>query len=500
MDYPSVMAGDAPLLQVRGVKKAFPGVQALVGVDFNVRAGEVHAIVGENGAGKSTLMKLLAGIYQPDAGSLVLGGETVRIENPRQAMALGIGMIHQELNLAPNLSVAENIFLGRAPTRAGLVDWRQLEVQTRALLDRLGIELDSRSTVEDLSVARQQMVEIAKALSLDARVIIMDEPTSALTERETATLFQIIGRLKAEGVAVVYISHRLEEIFRIADRVTVLRDGRLIGCSKVAATTPAQLINQMVGRELTALFPKQQVEIGQPVLEVRHLARRGVLHDISFVLRRREILGLAGLVGAGRTELVRALFGADAHDAGEILIDGKPVTIRNPRDAIRLGMGFVTEDRKLHGLVLGMSVRENATLANLRELSRFGWMDFRRERRVATEFVRQLDIRTSGVEQEVMNLSGGNQQKVVLAKWLAIHPRILILDEPTRGIDVGAKAEVHALMSRLAASGVSIVMISSELPEILGMSDRILVIRQGRINAEFTRQEASQEKILAAAA
>jgi ABC-type sugar transport system ATPase subunit len=494
------MHGDASLLQVRGVSKAFPGVQALVGVDFDVRAGEVHAIVGENGAGKSTLMKILAGIYQPDAGSLVLGAATMRIENPRQAMALGIGMIHQELNLAPNLSVAENIFLGHVPQRAGLVNWHRLDVQTRALLDRLGIDLDARATVEDLSVARQQMVEIAKALSLEARVIIMDEPTSALTERETATLFEIIGRLKSQGVAVVYISHRLEEIFRIADRVTVLRDGRLIGTSSVAATTPAVLISQMVGRELTALFPKRDVEIGPPVLEVRHLARRGELYDISFVLRRSEILGLAGLVGAGRTELVRALFGADPIDAGEILIDGKPVKIHNPRDAIRLGLGFVTEDRKLQGLVLGMSVRENATLANLRKLSRFGWIDFARERQVASEYVHELDIRTSGVEQEVMNLSGGNQQKVVLAKWLAIHPRILILDEPTRGIDVGAKAEVHALMSRLAAAGVSILMISSELPEILGMSDRILVVRQGRINAEFTRQEANQEKILAAAA
>lgn len=493
---------DAPLLQVRSVSKAFPGVQALFRVDLAVRSGEVHAIVGENGAGKSTLMKILAGVYQPDTGSLVLGGQAEHVENPRQAMALGIGMIHQELNLAPNLSVAENIFLGRAPTRAGLVDWRQLDLQTRALLDRLGIDLDARAMVEDLSVARQQMVEIAKALSLNARVIIMDEPTSALTERETATLFQIIGRLKVENVAVVYISHRLEEIFRIADQVTVLRDGRLIGSSPVGATTPAQLIRQMVGRELTALFPKAEVEIeiGTPVLQVRHLVRRGVLHDISFVLRRKEILGLAGLVGAGRTELVRAIFGADPIDGGEILIDGKLARIHNPREAIRLGLGFVTEDRKLHGLVLGMSVRENATLASLKQLSRVGWIDFRRERHMAAEYIQQLDIRTSGLEQEVMNLSGGNQQKVVLAKWLAIHPRILILDEPTRGIDVGAKAEVHALMSRLAASGVAIVMISSELPEILSMSDRILVVRQGRINAEFTHQEASQEKILAAAA
>jgi ribose transport system ATP-binding protein len=487
-------------MSVRGVSKEFPGVQALMGIDLDLRGGEVHAIVGENGAGKSTLMKILAGIYQPDAGSLLVDGRTVHISSPRHAMALGIGMIHQELNLAPNLSVAENIFLGRAPMRFGLVDWRRLDLQTRSLLDRLAIDLDGRAAVEDLSVARQQMVEIAKALSLNARVIIMDEPTSALTERETATLFQIIGRLKAEGVAVAYISHRLEEIFRVADRVTVLRDGRLVSSSRVADTTPAQLISLMVGRELTALFPKESVEVGGPVLEVRRLSRAGVLHDVSFVLHQREILGLAGLVGAGRTELVRAIFGVDPIDGGEVLIDGKVVKIHGPREAIQLGLGFVTEDRKLHGLVLGMTVRENATLASLANIGRFGFIDFARERAMAADYVRQLDIRTPTVEQEVNNLSGGNQQKVVVAKWLATRPRILILDEPTRGIDVGAKAEVHALMSRLAAAGVSILMISSELPEILGMSDRILVVRQGRISAEFSRQEASQEKIMAAAA
>jgi ribose transport system ATP-binding protein len=488
------------VLSVRGASKSFPGVQALQGVDLDVVGGEVHAIVGENGAGKSTLMKILAGIYQPDAGSIALDGQPIDIDGPRRAMALGIAMIHQELNLAPNLSVAENIFLGRAPTRGGLIDWRRLDRQARALLGRLGIDLEVRDIVEDLSVARQQMVEIAKALSLEARVIIMDEPTSALTERETATLFGIIGRLKAEGVAVVYISHRLDEIFRVADRVTVLRDGRLVGGAPIAETTPGQLIGLMVGRELTALFPKSAVEPGPPVLEVRHLSRAGVLHDISFAVRRGEILGLAGLVGAGRTELARALFGADALDGGEIMLDGRHVTIRGPRDAIRHGLGFVTEDRQLHGLVLGMSVRENATLASLPRLTHFGFLSFARERQVANEYVRQMDIRTPSIDQEVVNLSGGNQQKVVLAKWLATHPRVLILDEPTRGIDVGAKAEVHALMSRLAEAGVAILMISSELPEILGMSDRILVIRQGQVSGEFSRAEATQEKILASAA
>jgi ABC-type sugar transport system ATPase subunit len=485
---------------VRRVSKSFPGVHALVDVDLDVVAGEVHAIVGENGAGKSTLMNILAGIYQPDAGSIALEGQPVHVDGPRRAMALGIAMIHQELNLAPNLSVAENIFLGRAPNRGGLIDWRRLDFEARALLERLGIDLDVRETVENLSVARQQMVEIAKALSLDARAIIMDEPTSALTERETTALFGIIGRLKAEGVAVVYISHRLDEIFRIADRVTVLRDGRLVGSALIADITPSQVIGMMVGRELTALFPKAEVEAGPAVLEVRHVSRAGVLHDISFSVRRGEILGLAGLVGAGRTELARAIFGADRIDDGEILLDGRPVRIVAPHDAIRHGMGFVTEDRKLHGLVLGMSVRENATLAILRELTHFGLVSFALERQLAGEYVRQLDIRTPSIDQEVLNLSGGNQQKVVLAKWLATRPRVLILDEPTRGIDVGAKAEVHALMSRLATAGVAILMISSELPEILGMSDRILVIRQGQVSAEFSRAEATQEKILASAA
>jgi len=485
---------------MRGMSKAFPGVQALQSVDLDLHAGEVHAVVGENGAGKSTLMKILAGVNHADAGSVRLQSRPIQNANPRQALERGVTMIHQELNLAPNLSVAENVFLGRAPTRGGLIDWSRLYADAEALAARLGIELDVRARVEDLSVARQQTVEIAKALSLDARVIIMDEPTSALTERETEALFDIIARLKGQGVAIAYISHRLDEIFRVADRVTVLRDGRLVGTLPIGEATPPRLIGMMVGRELTTLFPKEAVEIGQPVLEVRHLRRTGVLDDISFVLRHREILGLAGLVGAGRTELVRGLFGADPLNAGEILIQGRPVHIRSPRDAISLGLGFVTEDRKLQGLVLGMTVRENETLASLAQISRAGLLDTNRETTLAARLVEQLGVRTPSLEQEVANLSGGNQQKVVIAKWLATQPRILILDEPTRGIDVGAKAEVHALMSRLAHDGVSILMISSELPEILGMSDRILVMRQGRVTGEFTREQASQEAIMACAA
>jgi ribose transport system ATP-binding protein len=489
------------VLALRGISKAFPGVQALTGVDLDVCAGEVHAVVGENGAGKSTLMKIAAGVYTADAGTVLLDDQPTDIDSPRRALERGISMIHQELNLAPNLSVAENVFLGRAPTRTGLIDWRRLYADADALVSRLGIDLDVRARVDELSVARQQMVEIAKALSLEARVIIMDEPTSALTDRETEALFGIIARLKAQGVALVYISHRLDEIFRVADRVTVLRDGQLVGTLPIGDASPARLIGMMVGRELTTLFPKQPAEIGEPVLELRGLRRAGVLEDVSLVLRRREILGLAGLVGAGRTELVRALFGADPLDAGEVLIEGKRVRIGSPRDAIRLGLGFVTEDRKLQGLVLGMTVRENATLASLGRIVRLGaLLDLRRERQLASELVTRLGVRTPSIEREVANLSGGNQQKVVVAKWLATGPRILILDEPTRGIDVGAKAEVHGLMSRLAQEGVSILMISSELPEILGMSDRILVMRQGRINGEFTREQATQEAILACAA
>jgi ABC-type sugar transport system ATPase subunit len=489
-----------PLLRLRQLSKHFPGVQALDAVDLDVRAGEVHAVCGENGAGKSTLMKIVAGIYAPDGGEILWKGESIQISGPRQALDHGISMIHQELNLAPNLSVAENILLGRPPARAGFIDWAELFATAQALVDRLGIELNVRVSLEDLSVARQQMVEIAKALSYRSELIIMDEPTSALSEREAETLFGIIGRLKAEGVAVVYISHRLEEIFRIADQVTVLRDGRLVETLAIGQATQTRLINRMVGRELNRLFPKEDVKIGEPILEVRHLTRAGVVRDVSFVLRRGEILGLAGLIGAGRTELVRVLFGADPRDAGELLLEGRPVRIRGPRDAIRRGIGFVTEDRKLQGLVLGMTVRENTTLASLGKVTRLGFLNARWERAVAHEFAERLDIRTPSIEQEVVNLSGGNQQKVVLAKWLATQPKVLILDEPTRGIDVGAKAEVHALMSQMAARGVGIIMISSELPEILGMSDRILVVREGRINGEFERGQATQEAILACAA
>jgi ABC-type sugar transport system ATPase subunit len=506
----------APLLRVERVSKTFPGVLALQDVSLEVYPGEVLGLVGENGAGKSTLMKILSGVYQPDGGEIVLDGKPVTLHSPRQAQDLGISIIYQEFNLMPNLSVEENVFVGREPNTGKFVRWRELRRQTTALLDQLGVALDPGAIVRDLSVAEQQMVEIAKALSLNARLVIMDEPTSALTETEVAALFDIIRGLKARGLAVIYISHRLDEIFTICDRVTVLRDGQLAGDLPIAAATPDRIVRLMVGRPLGDIFRPEEAERRlealaarppAPVLEVRGLSRTGtvqdaaaiVLEDVSFTLRPGEIVGLAGLVGSGRTEIARALFGADAYDRGEILVAGQPVRIRSPRGAIRLGMGLVPEDRKLQALILNLAIRENLGLSMLDRLSRFGIVRLGAERALARRMVEALRVRTPSIEQKVLNLSGGNQQKVVIAKWLALHPKILIMDEPTRGIDIGAKAEVHGLMHRLAADGVAILMISSELPEIIHMSDRVLVMRQGRIAGELAHDEATQEAVMALA-
>ena len=506
----------SPLLRVEQVSKSFPGVLALQDVSLEVYPGEVLGLVGENGAGKSTLMKILSGVYQPDGGAIVFAGKPVVLHNPRQAQGLGIAIIYQEFNLMPNLSVEENVFVGREPNSGKVVRWRALRRQTTELLDQLGVRLNPGAIVRDLSVAEQQMVEIAKALSLNARLVIMDEPTSALTDTEVAALFEIIRELKRRGLAVIYISHRLEEVFTICDRVTVLRDGQLAGNLPIAEATPDRVVRLMVGRPLGDLFRPEEAErrlevltdrSPAPVLEVRHLSRTGtvqdesaiVLEDVSFSVRPGEIVGLAGLVGSGRTEIARAIFGADDFDRGEMLIDGKPVRIRSPRQAIRLGIGLVPEDRKLQALVLNLAIRENIALAMLDRLSRFGIVRFGAERALARRMVEALRVRTPSIEQKVLNLSGGNQQKVVIAKWLALHPKILIMDEPTRGIDIGAKAEVHGLMHQLAADGVAILMISSELPEIVGMSDRVLVMRQGRIAGELGRHEATQEAIMALA-
>src|SRR5215204_4401263 len=469
-----------PILEAENIDKRFPGVHALDNVSLTITSGEVHAVVGENGAGKSTLMKILAGAYGPDRGTIHIDGKAVTIENPRAAQDLGIITIYQELSLVDALSVGENIFLGDLPTRSGgswRVDWPTVWHRAAELLERVGLRIRPQTRVRDLSVAQKQMVEIARALARNVRVLILDEPTSSLTERETARLFAIIAALKEQGVGIAYISHRLAEVFRIAQRVTVLRDGKVVGMVPVAEASEDLLVR----------------------LEVRGLSRRGVLHEIDLEVRAGEIVGLAGLVGAGRTELVRCLFGADRIDRGEILLDGTPVVIRHPGDAVNLGIALVPEDRKLQALILGMGVRENLSLPVLDRLGSPFVPSRAQERAMVREYIRSLSIRTPHMEQRVSALSGGNQQKVVIARWLATKPKVLILDEPTRGIDVGAKAEVHALIARLAEQGVAILMISSELPEILGMSHRILVMRGGRIVADIPREDATEESIMAAA-
>jgi ribose transport system ATP-binding protein len=476
---------DQTVLRMESISKAFPGVQALEKVDFEAEAGEVVALVGENGAGKSTLMKILSGAYRKDAGRIILGGREVEIESPHHAQQLGIATVYQEFNLTPNQTVAANIYVSREPRQQGLgrylnlVDRRKMEANAQQMLNRVGARISPTALVRDLSVAQRQMVEIAKALAVEARIIIMDEPTAALGEGEVEVLFQIVNSLKAQGIVIIFITHRLEEMFRVAEANT------------------DRVIQLMVGRALTDIFQKEPAAIAAPVLEVKGLTRRGVVKDVSFTLRRGEILGFAGLVGAGRTETARLLFGADAKDSGEIQVDGRAVTITSPHDAVSAGLGLVPEDRGLQGLVLKLSVQENIVLPTLDGHSRLGWVIRGLAQQTASKYVDWLSIRTPHLRQKAMFLSGGNQQKVVLAKWLASQPKVLILDEPTRGIDVGAKAEVHALMSKLAQSGMGIIMISSELPEILGMSDRILVMHEGSVAAILDRAEATQELIIA---
>jgi ribose transport system ATP-binding protein len=484
---------------MRGIVKRFPGVVALNGVSWDVRAGEVHVLLGENGAGKSTLTKTIAGVYPPDAGEIRLDGRPVRIRNPHDAQALGISTIYQEFNLAPDMTVAENVFLGREPLRMralGIVDRRQLIRQTREVLASLDLQIDPEAIVKHLGIAQQQMVEIAKALSLDARLIMMDEPTAALTSHEIDRLFETIRQLKGRGVAIVYISHRLDEVKAIGDRATILRDGASVGTVPVAETTIDEMIRLMVGRDLKDKFPKMSIEPGEEALRVEQLTRKGVLRGVSFRVRRGEILGIAGLVGSRRTETARAIFGADTLDSGRIFLHGKEVTVRTPADAIRNRIALVPEDRKRHGVCASLSVRENVTLSGLRQFSRKGFLDIGSEKRRARELVSTLRVATPDLERWVLYLSGGNQQKVVIAKWLNTNAEIFLFDEPTRGIDVGAKVEVYRLMGELLSRGAAIVMISSELPEILGMSDRILVMRDGGIAGEFDRRDATEEKIL----
>jgi ribose transport system ATP-binding protein len=487
-----------PLLRIEGVSKSFPGVTALSRVDFDLYPGEVHVLIGENGAGKSTLIKLLSGVYPIDEGRFILGGHGVAIGSVRAAQELGVATIYQEMNLIPELTVAQNILLGREPRRGGglFLDAEAARRQSRELLASLEQTIDPDAQVKALSVPQQQMVEVAKALSMAARIVIFDEPTDTLAEKETEALFRMIRLLKAKGMGIIYISHRLEEIREIGDRVTVLRDGRLIGTLPVAEAPVDELIRMMVGREITDQFPRHRQPPGEAALEVRHLSLRGVLHDVSFTVRRGEIVGLSGLVGSGRTALARVLFGVDRPDAGEIRLFGRPVTIDSPLHAAQLGLALLTEDRKALGLFQILPVSDNIILPAITRLFPRVWIRAAAEREVAAEYVKRLRIQTPGLSQPVQYLSGGNQQKVVLAKWLATQAKLFILDEPTRGIDVGAKQEIHRLMDELVAQGSPIIMISSEMPEILGMSDRIYVMHEGRIAGEFAHHEASQERIL----
>jgi len=493
------MSDRQPVIQVQGVSKSFGGVHALQDVHFELFPGEVHAILGENGAGKSTLIKIMTGVYQPDAGEILLDGRPVRFASTREAQENGIAAIYQEPSLFPDLDVAENIMVGRQPMRRWGIDWKAMYREAESLLRRLGLSLDPRTKARELSVAQQQVVEIARALSINARVLIMDEPTSSLTLGEVEELFAIVRQLRDAGTAVVFISHRLEELFELADRVTILRDGTYVATSSMSGVTTADLIRMMVGRTLGELFPKQVIEPGEIALEVVGLGREGTFSDVSFQLRRGEILGMSGLIGAGRTNVARAIFGTEPATEGTIKLDGKPVVINSPDVAMALGIGYVPEDRKEHGLVLKMSIADNITLPVISDLATLGWLNAGREAQAAKEGSQQLSVKMARVDQQAGELSGGNQQKVVLAKWLGTRPRVLILDEPTRGIDVGTKAAVHALMSGLAAQGIAILMISSELPEVLGMSDRVLVMREGRVTGHFTRAEATQEKLMSAA-
>jgi len=491
-----------PLLQIEKVSKQFPGVQALEDVDFEVYPGEIVGLLGENGAGKSTLIKILSGVYSKDQGTIHFRGKSVDFRSPHAAQEQGIVTIYQELALAPHLTVAENVFLNREPLRFplfGAVDFKKMRQQTEAIMNDLGVHIDGNRLVKDLPLASQQMVEIAKAVSRNANLLLMDEPTSALSSKEADTLLELMRRLKQKGVSVVFVSHRLEEVLRVVDRVVVMRDGHRVGSLPASEASESKIIQLMVGREV-GLFPKVDAQIGTPVLEVRNISGPSGVRDVSLTVKKGEIVGVAGLVGAGRTELVRLICGADRRSAGTILIDGQEVHIASPADAVSHGIGWVPEDRKQHGLVLAMDIKQNTTLAILRRISnRFGAVHLRKELEITSHYRDRLSIATSDLSKTVKYLSGGNQQKVVLAKWLSSHPKILIMDEPTRGIDVGAKAEFHALMSELAQQGMGILMISSEMPEILGMSDRVIVMCQGRITGEFKRGQLSQVDIMTSA-
>jgi ribose transport system ATP-binding protein len=487
-------------LAMQGISKSFGPVRVLDSVDFSVAGGEIHALVGENGAGKSTLMKILSGAYFPDGGSIEVDGAPVTIRSTRDAEALGIAIIHQELNMIPQLSVMDNLFLGREPNHLGIIARGRMQAESVRWLDKVGAgRIDMHQEAGRLSIGLQQLVEIAKALSLNARVLIMDEPTASLTEREISTLFAIMTDLKARGVGIVYVSHRMEEIFKICDRVSVLRDGHFVGERAVAQTGFDEIVKMMVGRELKERFPKREAPIGPVRLQVEDLGHQGHISHIHFEVHAGEVLGVAGLIGAGRSDILNTLFGVNRTTSGKVLLDGKQLSIRRPIDAIAAGIGYVTEDRKSEGLVLGLSVRENATLVHLKQYARGGVILRKAEKAAVEALMAELQVHARDAEIEVKALSGGNQQKVVFAKWLASPPKVLLLDEPTRGVDVGGKAEIYHIINRLAAAGTAIVMVSSELPEVMAMSDRILVMREGRQAGIFAARGTPPEQIMAAA-
>ena len=484
------------ILSIRNLSKSFPGVKALDDVSFDIQKGAVHALVGENGAGKSTLIKILAGIYQPDSGEIIFDGRKIIFKTPSESQTNGISVVHQELKLVDTLSVCENIFLGNYMYKNRLIDWQSMRSKAREMIDILGVDIDINETVGYLSVAKKQIVEICKAINHNCKLMIMDEPSATLTDKEMDVLYAIVKKLRKQGISIIYISHRLEEIFRIADSVTVLRDGGHIGTVAVGDVDRKTLISMMVGRALENEYPKEKAEIGEVVLKVENLNRKNVLHDISFEAYRGEVLGIAGLVGSGRTELARAILGIDKIDSGNIIVNGKPMQFRKFKHAIKRSLGLVPEDRKAQGLILPFPVKENISLVNIRKIIKGGVLKRKLEDHYANEYIKMLRVSTPSINSAVENLSGGNQQKVVIAKWLMQNSQIIFLDEPTRGVDVGAKAEIYKLINKMAGDGKTVIMISSELPEILGMCDRILVMYEGRIVGTLMQEEATQEAIL----
>lgn len=484
-------------IEMRGIDKSFGSNQVLKQAGFTLESGEVHALMGENEAGKSTLMKILTGVYTKDAGTVLVDGKEVNYKNPQEAEKAGIVFIYQELNVMFDLTVEENLFMGKEiHGKFGICDKKAMQKKAQEALNILGVNISPKTVMAELSVGQQQMVEICKALMADAKVIIMDEPTAALTQSETVALFKVIESLRKKGVSMVYISHRMEEIFELCDRITVLRDGSYIGVKNIPETNMNEIVKMMIGREIGERYPSRNVKIGKEVLKVKELTRKGTFHDVNFSVRAGEVLGVSGLMGAGRTEIMQAIFGNLSYESGTIEIDGKEVKISNPRQAMEHGIGFITEDRKTEGLMLDKSIRENISLCNLRRISKSSVISREAEKNMVAEAIKDLHIKCFGSYHECNNLSGGNQQKVVLAKWILTNPKILILDEPTRGVDIGAKKEIYSIINKLAAQGVAIIMVSSELPEVLGMSDNIMVVREGEVRGIISYEEANQERVM----